>query len=85
MTDRPLRNAAHLATPPTLPLAPLQGWALWRQQLRALLAKRALCAARDRWAALVQVAVPVALVFLALWSNQLSTALPQQPPLALDR
>lgn len=33
----------------------LQGWALWRQQLRALLAKRALCALRDAWAALVQV------------------------------
>lgn len=32
-----------------------QGWALWRQQLRALLAKRALCALRDAWAALVQV------------------------------
>ena len=33
----------------------MQGWALWRQQLRALLAKRALCALRDAWAALVQV------------------------------
>jgi hypothetical protein len=33
----------------------------------------------------VQVAVPALLVLLALWSNQLSAALPQQPPLPLDR
>lgn len=63
----------------------VQGWRLWLQQLRALLAKRALCAARDGWAALVQVAVPVLLVLLALWTNHISAALPQQPPLALDR
>ncbi|KAL4853959.1 ATP-binding cassette sub-family A member 3 [Chlorella vulgaris] len=63
----------------------LKGWRLWLQQLRALLAKRALCAARDGWAALVQVAVPVLLVLLALWTNHISAALPQQPPLALDR
>ena len=62
-----------------------QGWALWRQQVRALLVKRALCAARDWWAAAVQVAVPVALVALALWGNRVSAALPQQPPLPLDR
>lgn len=33
----------------------------------------------------LQVAVPVLLVALALWGNRLSTALPHQPALALDR
>lgn len=42
-------------TPDELPWLPgLQGWALWRQQFCAMVAKRALCAARDAWAALMQ-------------------------------
>lgn len=71
--------------PAFLSLPLLQGCTLWRQQVYALLCKRALCAARDAWAALVQVAVPVLLVLLALWGNHVSTAFPQQPALPLDR
>jgi hypothetical protein len=81
---RAFRVASQAASPPPTHTRP-QGFRLWCQQLRALLAKRALCAVRDWWAAGVQVAVPALLVLLALWSNQLSAALPQQPPLPLDR
>ena len=63
----------------------LHGAALWRQRFGALLAKRALCAARDRAAAFVQVAVPMALVLLALWAGSASARLPWQPPLRLSR
>lgn len=61
------------------------GAALWRSQFHGLFTKRALCARRDRIAALVQVVVPVLLVLLALWAGRAGAAAPQQPPLALDR
>lgn len=63
----------------------LRGAALWWQQFRALFAKRALCAARDTTAALVQVAVPVLLVLVALWGGRAGARFPQQPALELSR
>ncbi len=54
-----------------VPVQPLRGWRLYGSQLRALLTKRALCARRDRLAVVTQLAVPLALVYLALWISAL--------------
>jgi len=62
-----------------------QGAALYAQQWRGLWAKRALSARRDRLAVVTQLAVPVALVLLALWTRKASSAFPQEPALALSR
>ncbi|GLC42811.1 hypothetical protein PLESTM_001382200 [Pleodorina starrii] len=71
--------------PPPAHPAPLRGWRLYGQQLRALFAKRALCARRDRLAVLTQLAVPLALVYLALWISSLQVREPSEPPLELSR
>ncbi|GBF94218.1 hypothetical protein Rsub_06488 [Raphidocelis subcapitata] len=47
----------------------LSGAALYWQQLKALIIKRALCASRDRLALVTQLAVPLLLVALALWAG----------------
>ncbi len=62
-----------------------QGAALYAQQWRGLWVKRALSARRDRLAVVTQLAVPVALVLLALWTRKASSAFPQEPALALSR
>ncbi|KXZ53111.1 hypothetical protein GPECTOR_7g1001 [Gonium pectorale] len=79
--------AAAPPPPPSLapPPPPLGGAALAAQQLRALLAKRLLCARRDRLAVLTQLAVPLALVGLALWVSALQVRDPGQPSLELTR
>ncbi|GIL83990.1 hypothetical protein Vretifemale_12715 [Volvox reticuliferus] len=71
--------------PPPAHPQPLHGWRLYGQQLRALLTKRALCARRDRLAVLTQLAVPLALVYLALWISSLKVREHSQPPLELSR
>ncbi|KAG2483446.1 hypothetical protein HYH03_017700 [Edaphochlamys debaryana] len=77
-------GAASPPPPPPLP-PPLRGWRLYGQQLRALLAKRVLCARRDRLALVTQLAVPLALVALALYIGSLQVREPSEPPLELSR
>ncbi|KAK9842270.1 hypothetical protein WJX81_003820 [Elliptochloris bilobata] len=55
------------------------------EQWRALWVKRALSARRDQLALLTQLAVPVGLVLLALWTRKATSAYPQEPALALSR
>lgn len=63
----------------------LTGGALYAQQWRGLFVKRALSARRDRLALVTQLAVPVGLVLLALWTRKATSAYPQEPALALSR
>lgn len=67
------------------PYRELTGAALWGQQFRALVTKRALSARRDRLAVLTQLLVPLALVFISLWLSQLSISMTSEPPLPLSR
>ncbi len=64
---------------------PLQGHALRRQQLMALLYKRALIASRDRLSVLTQLLVPLLLVYLALWVQGMAAHPRAQHPLTLSR
>ena len=63
----------------------LVGAALTWQRLRALVGKRALLASRDRLAVLTQLLVPLLLVCLALWVQNLAVRSPAQPLLVLGR
>jgi hypothetical protein len=79
-------EALHTPAPPGTDHVPrLTGLCLIRQQLRALLVKRALCASRDRLALLTQLLVPLALVTLSLWVSSLSIKSGNERPLVLSR
>ena len=54
----------------------VQGLRLYGQQAWALFAKRAISARRDRLAVVMQLAVPIALVLVALWARRASDAFP---------
>ena len=62
-----------------------QGPRLYWQQWWGLFVKRALSAKRDRLAVVTQLAVPIALVLIALWARSASDAFPQEPALQISR
>ncbi|KAK9828547.1 hypothetical protein WJX72_000707 [[Myrmecia] bisecta] len=91
-------HPAPVDEPPTQPSSPLshpdgqqpqdrrlQGLALYAQQFRALFVKRVLSAKRDRLALVTQLAVPILMVLVALWSGKASSSFPQEPALAISR
>lgn len=81
----PSQQAPKTSTqPPQLPPL-LQGPQLLWSQARGLFSKRALCARRDALTLLTQFAVPLALIYLALWVSSLSVRGPSEQPLTCDR
>ncbi len=81
----PAAAAAAAPAPPHVHFAKLRGFRLLAQQAWALLAKRALCARRERLAVLTQLLVPLALVWLSLWTASMSIREESNPALPLGR
>lgn len=74
-------DAEPCAPPELFPLAPRrEAWS----QFKSVLEKRAAILQRDRRGTLLQVGVPILVVFLALWSGYSTLDSLQQPALALD-
>ncbi|XP_003502609.2 phospholipid-transporting ATPase ABCA7 isoform X2 [Cricetulus griseus] len=64
--------------------APVQGWTLTCQQLRALLHKRFLLAHRSHWGLFAQIVLPALFVGLALLFSLIVPPFSQYPPLQLS-
>ena len=62
----------------------LAGPVLYWRRFGALFVKRACCARRDRLAVITQLAVPIALVLVALWAGKAYVNAPDESPLAIS-
>lgn len=62
----------------------LAGPVLYWRRFGALFAKRACCARRDRLAVVTQLAVPIALVLVALWAGKAYVNTPDESPLVIS-
>ncbi|WIA18353.1 hypothetical protein OEZ85_009818 [Tetradesmus obliquus] len=67
------------------PAAAAAGWELFWLQSKSLWRKRLLCARRDRLATLLQLLLPVLLVFMGLAACRIEMWGRQQPPLLMSR